>query len=391
MAGKLVVVDEGGEPVAVGAAITSLPEQIEALTVDTLRWFRTDSEDALVMAAIAVALYFAFIGVRWGLVRLLGASGDVTTWKGFAGRIVRRTRSPFMAALAAYAVVHVVAPPGALRAAIDFVFVVSFAIQGALWLREIILAMVERRAEASADPADFVSAMGVITVLVNAAVWILAVILVLDNLGVNVTALVAGLGVGGIAIALAAQGIFADLFAALSILLDRPFRVGDAIQFGTNTGTVEAIGMKTVRIRLLSGELLVVGNTQLLAQQVSNLKRIEARRIVLVFGVIYQTKPDMLMALPGHVEGLVAGVEHARFDRCVFTAFGPSSLDFELVFFVDSPELVDMLTARHAIGVGIVRMFAELGVEFAYPTQTTFTSAPDGRLVDPTVIRSVEG
>ncbi len=379
----MAVEDAAEEPLEMGTAIKSLPEQVEAVTLDTLRWLQTDSRDAIIMTGVAVALYFIFVGVRWGAARILGGTGDITTWKGFAARIVCRTNSVFMGSLAAYIVAHIVAPPGALRAAIDFVFVVAFAIQGALWLREIVLTMVERRAEASTDPADFLSAMGVIRVLVNAAVWILAVILVLDNLGVNVTALVAGLGVGGIAIALAAQGIFSDLFAALAILLDRPFRVGDAIQFGPNIGTVEAIGMKTVRIRLLSGEQMVVGNTQLLEQQVSNFKRIEIRRVVLPFGVIYQTKPDMLMALPDHVKAMIEPIDNARFDRCVFTGFGDSSIDFELVFYVDTPELTDMLAARHAIGVGLVRMFAELGVEFAYPTQMSFTALPDGTVIDP--------
>jgi small-conductance mechanosensitive channel len=359
---------------------------MEMATVETARWLRDDSTEALIAASVAVAMYFALIGLRWAVVKALGGSGDVTTWKGFAGRIIRRTRSFFIASAAAYSVIHVAAPPGPLMRAIDFVFVVSAAIQGALWLREIILAMVERRAEASEEPADFASAIGIIRVLVNIAVWALATILVLDNLGVNVTALVAGLGVGGIAIGLAAQGIFSDLFAALSMLFDRPFRVGDSIQFGVNTGKVEAIGLKTVRIRLLSGEQLVVGNTQLLAQEVSNIKRIEERRVVLLLGVTYQTSPDMLEALPGHMEKLVAGIDMTRFDRAVFTSFGASSIDLELVFHIESPALEDMLRARHAVGVGLVRMFAELGVEFAYPTQTTFTAAPDGTMIDPRML-----
>ncbi|WP_439533116.1 mechanosensitive ion channel family protein [Polymorphobacter sp.] len=361
----------------------SVPDQVELLTRDTFDWLRYDSEEALLSVAIAVAIYFIFVGARWGIVRALGGSGDVTTWKGFAGRIIRRTRTPFIAILAAYVVAHVIAPPGPLRAAIDFFFTIGFAVQGAIWLREIILAMVERRAEHSEDPGGYQSAINVIRVLVNVTVWILATILVLDNLGVNVTALVAGLGVGGIAIGLAAQGIFSDLFAALAILFDRPFRVGETIQFGGQTGTVEAIGLKTVRIRALSGEQLVVGNTQLLGQQISNLKRIEERRIVLLFGIIYQTPPEVMEQLPEEVRAVVESVPHARFDRAVFTGFGASSIDFELVFFVDVPEIQVMVAARHAIGVGLVRRFAALGVEFAYPSQTSFTAAPDGTLIDP--------
>lgn len=361
-----------------------LSEQLETLVVDTTDWVRHDSEDALLGMAAAVALYLLFVTLRWGAVRLLGGGcGDVTTWRGFAGRIIRRTRTIFLGSLAAYAVIHVIAPPGPLIAFIDFIFTVTGAIQGAIWLREIILAFIERRAEANDNSADFASAIGIIKVLVNIGVWALAVILVLDNLGINVTALVAGLGVGGIAIGLAAQGIFSDLFAALSMLFDRPFRVGDTIQFGTNTGTVEAIGLKTVRVRLLSGEQLVVGNTQLLAQEVSNLKRIIERRVVLNLGVTYQTPPDKLEALPEQLRALVDGIELARFDRAMFVGFGASSIDMDLVFFVESPTFEDMVHVRHKIGVGIVRMFAEHGLDFAYPTQTTFTAAPDGTMIDP--------
>ena len=365
------------------STVRSIPEQVEALTRDTVGWLKADIESATLALAIAVSLYFLFIALRWGLVRLLGGSGDVTTWQGFAGRIIRRTRTPFMATLAAYVVTHVLAPPGPLRAAIDFVFTISFAIQGAIWLREIILAVVERRAEASDDPGGFASAINIIRVLVNVAVWVLALILVLDNLGVNVTALVAGLGVGGIAIGLAAQGIFSDLFAALAILFDRPFKVGDMIQFGTQTGRVEAIGLKTVRLRLLSGEQLVVGNTQLLGQQISNLRRVESRRVVMLFGITYQTPPDVMERLSDEVKAVLDKVPDARFDRCFFIGFGTSSLDFELVFHVDSEEVPVMLAARHKVGIGLMRRFAELGVEFAYPTQTSFTAAPDGTLIDP--------
>ena len=249
------------------------------------------------------------------------------------------------------------------------------------------LGLVHRRAgHGGEDAVALGNAMGIITVLVNVVVWLLAAILILDNLGVNVTALVAGLGVGGIAIGLAAQGIFSDLFAALAILFDRPFRVGDTISYGTSTGTVEHIGLKTTRIRSLSGEQLVMANTKLLEQQVANLRRIEERRVVLNFGIVYQTPPDLLEALPSHMQAIVDAQADCRFDRAAFTGFGPSSLDFELIFFVTVPELEAMTAARQAVGFAIVRRFAVLGLEFAYPTQTTFTAAPDGRLIDPTQI-----
>ncbi len=371
------------QPVTLAAAARTLPEQLDVLTRDTIGWLRTDSEDALVAVAVAVALYFVFYGLRWALVRALGCDRDVTTWRGFFGRIVRRTRSFFIAALAAYSVMHAVAPPGPLMRLVDILFTLSFAIQGALWLREIILSLVQRRAAAADEGDNFGSAMNIITVLVNVVVWILAVILVLDNLGVNVTALVAGLGVGGIAIGLAAQGIFSDLFAALAILFDRPFRVGDMISYGGATGRVEAIGLKTTRVRALSGEQLIVSNTKLLDQQVSNLRRIEERRVVLQIGIIYQTPADLVARLPAEIEAIIVSHAECRFDRAHFFNFGVSSLDLEIVFHITQPEIEVMMDARQHVCLGILRRFAELGVEFAYPTQTTFTAAPDGTMIDP--------
>jgi len=359
--------------------------RIETSLGTSLRWFREDSGEALFGAGIALAIFAGLYVLHWLVRRWLPADSD--GWPGVARGIVDRTLTLFLVAVALDGATHAVAPPGPLMRLVDGIFTIALAVQGALWLRELVLGLVRRRADASPEDARALgSAMGVITVLVNVVVWLLATILILDNLGVNVTALVAGLGVGGIAIGLAAQGIFSDLFAALAILFDRPFRVGDVISYGTSTGTVEHIGLKTTRIRALSGEQLVMANTKLLDQQVANLRRIEERRVVMNFGLVYQTPPDRLEALPGQLQALVEKVPATRFDRAVFTGFGASSLDFELVFFVTDPALEAMLSARQAVGFAIVRRFAELGLEFAYPTQTTFTAAPDGRLVDPTQI-----
>jgi small-conductance mechanosensitive channel len=361
-----------------------LGTHIETLAVDTYHWVTKDSGQALSAVGVAVALYLTLYALRWGVVRLLGAGHPVTSWRGFVSRIVRRTRSFFIASASAYLVSRLVEAPAPLLAVINFAFTIAFAVQGALWLREIILAFVERRAAPGHDDhATLASAMGIITVLVNVVVWVLAVILVLDNLGINVTALVAGLGVGGIAIGLAAQGIFSDLFAALAILFDRPFRVGDAISYGTSSGTVEAIGLKTTRIRALSGEQLIIANTKLLDQQVSNMRRIAERRVVMHLGIIHQTPPDLVTAVPGALAAVVTAAPHCRFDRAHVHNIGASALEIELVFHVDVPELSTMMDARQAVVLGILRRFAELGVRLAYPTQTSFTGAPDGSLVDP--------
>lgn len=364
-------------------SIDKLGGTVETLTADTYEWVVNDSGKALTALGIAVALYFVMYAIRWGVGRALGSTPDVTTWNGFAGRIVRRTRSLFMAIASVYAVTLIIPMPGLLQRAINTAFTIAFAVQGALWLREVLLAMVDRRAADSESSHELASAVGIIRVMVNVVVWMLATILILDNLGVNVTALVAGLGVGGIAIGFAAQGIFGDLFAALAILFDRPFKVGDVISYGGNVGTVEAIGLKTTRVRAISGEQLIISNAKLLDQQISNLRRIEERRVAFTIGVIYQTSPDLLEAIPGEIEKIIQPRELCRFDRVHFIQFSDSSLDFEIVYSVIVPDLVTMMNERQAIGLAIIRRFAEMRIDFAYPTQTSFTALPDGSMVDP--------
>lgn len=370
---------------SVAGDLLHAPAQIRHLTVNTLVWLQTDSVAAMIGFASAVVIYLVLLGLRWGICRLIGTGYDVTTWQGFVGRMVRRTRSFFIGACAVMIAARAAAPPGALLGFIKLVFTVSAAIQGAVWVREFILALVDRRAAISEDKAALASASNIIRVLVNVAVWSLAFILVLDNLGVNVTALVAGLGVGGIAIGLAAQSTFADLFAALAILFDRPFRVGDTIRWGQVTGTVEAIGLKTVRLRSQSGEQVIVGNTKLLGDQISNLARIEERQVIMVIGVTYQTDSDLLDRIPSEIEAIVAATPGARFDRAHFVRFADSSLDFEFVFFSAGQSFKAMMDARHRIGLALLRRFNALGISFAYPTQVAMFARADGRTIDPPI------
>src|SRR5690606_35767397 len=230
------------------------------------------------------------------------------------------------------------------------------------------------------------SALSIIRLLVSIGVFAIAGIVVLDNLGVNVTALVAGLGIGGIAIGLAAQGIFSDLFAALSIIFDKPFRVGDTITYqgkeGPVTGAVEQIGLKSTRIRSLTGELRIIGNTQLLAQEVTSYVGRTSYRFHLPFGVIYQTDPEMLARIPALVQTEVERGGH-HYINAWLKGFGPSSIDFDFLFEVEDSDAGRANKALEAIALGVLRTFNAHGIEFAYPTQTTFTAAPDGTTIMP--------
>jgi small-conductance mechanosensitive channel len=228
--------------------------------------------------------------------------------------------------------------------------------------------------------------MGIIRVLVSVAAFAIAAIVILDNLGVNVTALVAGLGVGGIAIGLAAQGIFSDLFAGLSIVFDRPFRRGDIIRYGGaagSVGTVERIGMKTTRLRAMSGEQLIIANTKLLDQELTNVAEAKVRRTWLPFGLTYQTSPEVIERLPEVMTEILKPLKTCKLVRCVATQFGPSSIDCELVYDDRSTDADTLARHKSDIILGIMKRFAADRIDFAYPTQTTFTAAPDGTMIMP--------
>ena len=353
-------------------------------TVEALiRWFEANRDDLPIGLAVAAAIVALMLVLRWIGGRMAASDPDCTRWRGVIGRVLSKTGILFMVAAALDIVVTYAAVPQRIGRLADIFFIVTFAFQGAIWARELILGMIGRRAAEDTGEGALVNAMALIRVLVSVALFAIAIIVILDNLGVNVTALVAGLGIGGIAIGLAAQGIFSDLFAALSILFDKPFRRGDTIRYGTSIGTVERIGLKTTRLRSLDGQALVMANTKLLEQEIHNFAEGHSRRTTLTFGAIYQTQPDVLEQIPELVRGVVTSRTGCTLVRCAITGFGASSIDFELIFdsATTDPDLVG--ADRTAIVADLMRVFALHGIEFAYPTQTTFTAAPDGKMIMP--------
>ena len=212
--------------------------------------------------------------------------------------------------------------------------------------------------------------------LISFLLWIIAAIFLLDNLGFNISTLVAGLGVSGIAVAIAAQGILGDLFNYFGIFFDRPFELGDFIVFGDKSGSVEKIGIKSTRIRALSGEQIIVPNSDLVGSRVHNYKRMERRRVVFRLGVTYQTRSEKLAEIPAIIRGIIEGVENAQFDRSHFQGYGDFALSFETVYYVTSPDYTVYMDAQQEINLEIYRKFAERGIEFAYPTQTLLFESP---------------
>jgi len=376
------------------AAITATPKAAPAKAVATnplndlqrywdmsVAWVESHWLQIGIAIGVGLAIYFLLSMVRrFALKYAQSAEGDLSLTH-IAGRVIHKTKSSVLAIIAIRMVASYAQPPAIIMQMIQFVFTVAVVLQVAIWAREIVLGLIQRRA-AEGNNETLSNAMGIIRLLISIALFAIAAIVILDNMGVNVTGLIAGLGIGGIAIGLAAQGIFSDLFASLSIIFDRPFRVGETIKYDTSTATVERIGLKSTRLRSLNGELLVISNTNLLSKEITNFAHLHRRRITFKIGVIYQTTPEMLRDLPALLEAqVVAGGQ--EFIRSSFLSFGPSSLDFELLFDVFSDEFDVVAAARTDIGIRLFEAMAKAGYEFAYPTQTTFTAAPDGTMIMP--------
>ncbi|MCY7398021.1 MAG: mechanosensitive ion channel family protein [Sphingomonas bacterium] len=353
------------------------------LFAETLAWLTANGADLALGALVAAGLIGLMLILRAVGHRLLAADPECRGWRGVIGRVLWRTTILFMVATAIDIVLHYAEVPAQISRIADILFVIAAALQGAIWGREIILGVIASRVGDDDGSSTLGNAMALIRVLVSVALFAIALIVILDNLGVNVTGLVAGLGIGGIAIGLAAQGIFSDLFAALAIMFDRPFRRGDTIRYGTTTGTVERIGLKTTRMRAVTGEQVIMANTKLLEQELHNIAEAKVRRVTLPLALTYQVSPDAIAALPDLLGPSVSAIKGCRLVRAVATSFGPSAIEAELVY-DDRTNDPDKLAAhKSAIITGVMRALAEQGIAFAYPTQTTFTAAPDGTLVMP--------
>jgi small-conductance mechanosensitive channel len=215
--------------------------------------------------------------------------------------------------------------------------------------------------------------------IIKIAVWAGAVVFLLDNLGFKVTTVVAGLGIGGVAVALAGQAILKDLFSYFAILFDRPFEIGDFIAVGDKMGTVERVGLKTTRLTSLSGEQLIFSNADLTDSPVQNYKRMERRRVAFRLRVSHQTSAEKLEAIPGIIKGIVDGVDGVVFDRAHFASYGEYSLDYEIVFYVLTNDYGVYMDIQQRINLAIFREFGKRGIEFAFPRQTVRLAGPEKR------------
>jgi small-conductance mechanosensitive channel len=258
-----------------------------------------------------------------------------------------------------------------LSRAIDIVGIIVLTISGIRF----IVAMVDYTLEYSLKTKEFTDRehnLKAIIPFLRVAVWGIGLIFLLDNLGFQISTVIAGLGIGGIAVALAAQAMLKDLFSYVAIVFDRPFELGDFITIDGHMGTIEHIGIKTTRIRSLGGEQLIFSNSDLTNSRIQNLKRMETRRIVFKFRVHYDTSSQQLREIPVIVQQIIENIAETRFDRAHFSSFGESCLNFDVVYFVLGSDYTQYMNIQQEVNLKLKESFEHKSIKFAYPTQTVY-------------------
>jgi small-conductance mechanosensitive channel len=308
--------------------------------------------------------------------RLERLSGRTAThWDDLATELVRRTRPYFILAISVWAATRFVSPAFGASKVLRAAGIIIVLLQAGVWGNGLIGFLANEYVRKRAVDTGTRATILAVGYAARFALWCLLVVTALSNFGVDVTALVTGLGIGGIAIALAVQNILGDLFAALAIVLDKPFVVGDAITVDNLSGTIEHVGLKTTRIRSVSGEQIIVSNADLLKSRIRNHQRMQDRRVVFHLDVAYDTAPALLERIPAMVRDIVGRHELTRFDRCHLLAMTDSALRYEVVFFVIDPDYGKYADIHHAVNVELLRRLAAEKVELAFPTRTLHIKA----------------
>jgi small-conductance mechanosensitive channel len=329
--------------------------------------------DFLAALAIALAVWIALaLAKRFGgrfLVRI--ARRAEARWGDLLAGTVRATSLVLLTPVALYAGFSVLDAPARLTRLIEAVAVLALLAQAGLWVNRLIALWMDQKLQESRERgSEGATALSLLTFAARVALWSVVLLAALDQLDFNITALVAGLGIGGIAVALAVQNILGDLFASLSIVLDKPFAIGDFIVVDGLRGVVERVGIKTTRVRSLDGELLVFPNSDLMKSRIRNFRQMDERRVLFMVGVTYQTPPEKVRAIPGWLREAVQAQPKARFDRAHFKEYGDSALVFEIVYYVLDRDYNLYMDVQQAINLAIFDCFARQGVKFAYPTRT---------------------
>src|SRR5689334_4979665 len=340
-----------------------------------LEWqFYHNSLRAWLVAGIAFAVIASvLIVVRTLLARRLEkiAQRTATTADDAIVDMLRRTRHFFIITAAGAGAKLFLDLPERAHNIARVLGTIALILQIAIWGNGLITFWfrnyAERKAESDISSRTTIAAFSFVA---RAILWIMLALVALNRLGFDVTALITGLGVGGIAIALAVQNVLGDLFAALAIVLDKPFVVGDAITVDTFSGTVEHVGLKTTRLRSVNGEQIIFSNADLLKSRIKNFKRMQERRVLFMVGVTYDTPPDVVERIPSMLREAVEAQQQVRFDRSHFVSYGDSALNFETVYFVLTADYLRYADINQAVNLAIYRRFAQEKIEFAYPTRS---------------------
>jgi len=338
-------------------------------------WLGNTGRQWLNAAGIAlIALVVFFIVKPFVRARVAAlAKKTETAWDDLFVELIAGTKTLAMLIFAGFFGSLALTLPPTLRRVIVSVTLIALILQAGLWVNRVLQFYIKQSVDhrRRIDPGS-VAALNVAGWIGRLVVWSVVLLLILENVGVDITALVAGLGVGGIAVALAVQNVLGDLFASLSIVLDKPFAVGDFLVLGDHMGNVEHVGLKTTRLRSLTGEQLIISNADMLGTRIRNYGRMYERRGVFTIGVTYQTPREKLRRIPDIIRESIEAQEKTRFDRSHFKSYGPYSLDFETVYYVIEPAYALFMDIQQAVNLALHERFEAEGIEFAFPTQTLF-------------------
>jgi small-conductance mechanosensitive channel len=325
------------------------------------------------LLGLSAGIAAGLIALKAALVKLLRDPGPSAGKTGLVVIVamVHSTRPFFLAVMAVFVTEHFLALPPSPRVFFRYLGLIGMLYQAGHWVLALAGTFLRHQAEKKADRrAITFAAMPGIRVVLACIVWTLLGLVALDQIGVEVTALLTGLGIGGIAIALAIQKALGDLLAYVSIVADEPFRPGDELSIDDIRGIVQSVGLRSTRLISITGEQIVLPNSDVLAARIRNFGRMELRRAVLAFGVEYQTPSEKLEAIPQIVREIIEPMEGVRLDRVHFKSYGPYSLNFEAVYAVMSPELGRFMNVQQQVNLELLRRFTERDIRFAFPTQT---------------------
>lgn len=325
---------------------------------------------AMLISVLVLAAALAAKAIQTRQLRRLSKSSNFN-FLAYLAQVIGATRLPFMVSIALLAGVSQLLLTTRQEKWLTYAWIFIMVLQIALWSNRIVTVAVERafNRQRTANPAAATHLM-LAGLVARIVLWSVAALIMLDNLGFNITTLMASLGIGGIAIALAVQNILGDIFSSVSIALDKPFVIGDFIVVDSYMGTVEYVGMKTTRLRSLGGEQIIFSNNELLKNRIRNYKRMQERRVLFEFGITYETPVEQVRSLPGLVRAIVSSTElQTRFDRDHFKGYGDSALLFEVVYYVLDADYNKYMDIQQCINLALLECFEKRGISFAYPVR----------------------